>query len=81
MRDMSQPGSERNVLGGMLEPCGTEPLTGYYRDGRCSCGDDDAGIHAVCAVMTEDFLLHQRAVGNDLERPHARVRLPGAPPR
>lgn len=77
---MSQSGSERNVLGGPIEPCGSEPLTGYYRDGRCSCGEEDIGLHAVCAVMTEDFLLHQRAVGNDLETPMPEFGFPGLHP-
>jgi uncharacterized protein (DUF2237 family) len=61
--------SERNVLGDELEPCGGEPLTGFYRDGNCSCGEEDVGLHAVCAVMTEEFLEHQRSVGNDLTTP------------
>ncbi len=61
--------AERNVLGGELEPCGTEPMTGFYRDGYCSCGPEDVGLHAVCAVVTEDFLRHQRTVGNDLSTP------------
>ncbi|HEX2403468.1 MAG TPA: DUF2237 family protein, partial [Acidimicrobiia bacterium] len=25
--------SGHNVLGGDLDPCGTDPLTGFYRDG------------------------------------------------
>lgn len=62
--------TERNVLGGELEPCGTDPMTGFYRDGNCSCGPEDLGRHAVCAVMTEEFLAHQKAVGNDLSTPH-----------
>jgi len=57
------------VLGGPLEPCGTDPVTGYYRDGSCSCGPEDVGLHAVCAVMTAEFLEHQRSVGNDLSTP------------
>jgi hypothetical protein len=36
---------ERNVLGGELEPCGTDPLTGFYRDGCCSTGPEDLGSH------------------------------------
>ena len=44
--------AERNVLGGELEPCGTDPLTGFYRDGCCSTGPDDLGSHTVCAVVT-----------------------------
>ncbi len=56
----------RNVLGGELEECGTDPLTGFYRDGSCTTGEDDRGSHTVCAVVTAEFLAHQRSVGNDL---------------
>jgi uncharacterized protein (DUF2237 family) len=72
--------SERNVLGGALEPCGSDPVTGFYRDGNCSCGDDDLGLHAVCAVVTEEFLEHQRSVGNDLSTPHPEWQFPGLHP-
>ena len=70
--------TERNVLGEALEPCGTEPLTGYYRDGDCRCGPEDQGLHAVCAVMTAGFLDHQRSVGNDLVTPRPEWGFPGA---
>jgi uncharacterized protein (DUF2237 family) len=66
---MADSAPERNVLGGSLEPCGTDPVTGFYRDGSCSCGEEDLGLHAVCAVVTAEFLEHQRAVGNDLTTP------------
>ncbi len=72
--------TERNVLGGELEPCGTDPMTGFYRDGDCSCGPEDVGLHAVCAVMTEEFLAHQRRVGNDLSTPIPAYRFPGLRP-
>ena len=72
--------TERNVFGGPLDPCGTEPLTGYYRDGDCRCGPEDQGLHAVCAVMTEEFLAHQNAVGNDLITPHPEWGFPGLLP-
>ncbi|MEQ6900284.1 DUF2237 domain-containing protein [Nocardioides sp. YIM 152588] len=72
--------SERNVLGGDLEQCGTDPMTGFHRDGSCSCGEQDIGLHAVCAVMTEDFLAHQRAVGNDLVTPRPEWSFPGLVP-
>src|SRR5690349_5157895 len=71
---------DRNVLGGPLEPCGTDPVTGFYRDGSCSCGADDPGLHAVCAVVTEEFLMHQRAVGNDLTTPMPAYAFPGLKP-
>ena len=72
--------SERNVLGGDLEPCGTDPLTGYCRDGTCTVGPHDVGLHAVCAVLTEEFLAHQRSVGNDLSTPHPAWNFPGLVP-
>ena len=61
--------SELNVLGGELESCSTDPMTGYLRDGTCTVGPHDAGLHAICAVMTAEFLTHQRSVGNDLSTP------------
>jgi uncharacterized protein (DUF2237 family) len=71
---------ELNVLGRPLEPCGTDPVTGFYRDGSCSCGPQDIGLHAVCAVMTEEFLEHQRSVGNDLSTPIPEYRFAGLHP-
>ena len=59
----------RNVLGGELEPCSLDPLTGFYRDGCCESGGDDDGVHSVCAVMTSEFLEFSRANGNDLSTP------------
>lgn len=72
--------SELNVLGGDLDPCGTDPVTGFYRDGSCSCGPEDAGLHAVCAVMTTEFLQHQVSIGNDLSTPRPQWRFPGLQP-
>jgi uncharacterized protein (DUF2237 family) len=72
--------SARNVLGGPLEPCGVEPLTGFYRDGSCVTGPEDLGSHTVCAVVTTDFLEHQRAIGNDLTTPMPQYRFPGLAP-
>jgi len=72
--------AERNVLGGELEGCGTEPLTGFYRDGCCSTGPDDSGSHTICAVVTADFLEHQHSIGNDLITPVPLFRFPGLVP-
>jgi uncharacterized protein (DUF2237 family) len=72
--------SERNVLGGELEPCGTEPLTGFYRDGCCRTGAEDIGSHTICAVVTAEFLEHQRGIGNDLMTPVPQFRFPGLEP-
>jgi uncharacterized protein (DUF2237 family) len=71
---------ERNVLGGELEPCGTDPVTGFHRDGTCACGPEDAGLHAVCAVMTAEFLTHQQQLGNDLVTPRPEWMFPGLEP-
>jgi uncharacterized protein (DUF2237 family) len=72
--------AERNVLGGDLESCGTDPMTGFHRDGTCTCGPHDVGLHAVCAVMTPEFLEHQRSVGNDLVTPRPEWNFPGLHP-
>jgi uncharacterized protein (DUF2237 family) len=58
-----------NILGGPLEACGLDPVTGFWRDGNCRTGGQDLGVHAVCAVMTEEFLEYSRSVGNDLSTP------------
>ena len=72
--------SERNVLGGALEECGTDPLTGFYRDGCCNSGPEDRGSHTICAVVTAEFLEHQRRIGNDLSTPMPRFGFPGLVP-
>ena len=72
--------TERNVLGGELEPCGTDPMTGFYRDGCCSTGPEDLGSHTICAVVTAQFLAHQRSIGNDLSTPMPQYRFHGLVP-
>ena len=59
----------RNVLGGELKPCSTEPLTGFFRNGCCETSSEDVGMHTVCAVMTAEFLAFSQQVGNDLSTP------------
>jgi uncharacterized protein (DUF2237 family) len=71
---------QRNVLGEQLEPCGTDPITGFYRDGCCSSGPEDVGSHTVCAVVTREFLEHQLAVGNDLVTPRPEFEFRGLSP-
>jgi uncharacterized protein (DUF2237 family) len=71
---------ERNVVGGELEPCGTDPLTGFYRNGCCSTGPEDLGSHTICAVVTAEFLEHQRGIGNDLTSPMPAFQFPGLVP-
>lgn len=71
---------ERNVLGGELESCSTEPLTGFFRDGCCNTGPDDLGSHTICAVVTAEFLDHQSRIGNDLSTPMRQYNFPGLVP-
>jgi hypothetical protein len=71
---------ERNVLGGPLEPCGLDPVTGWFRDGSCMTSPDDLGSHTICAVVTREFLQHQRQIGNDLMTPAPMFQFPGLVP-
>ena len=69
-----------NVLGGRLELCSEEPLTGFYRNGCCQVGPDDRGVHAVCARVTEEFLRYSLEAGNDLSTPRPELGFPGLQP-
>lgn len=72
--------AERNVLGGPLETCSTEPLTGFYRDGCCRTGIEDFGSHTICAVVSAEFLSYQESIGNDLSTPVPEFHFPGLVP-
>jgi uncharacterized protein (DUF2237 family) len=76
----ADPVDQRNVLGGPLQPCGTEPLTGFYRDGACTSGPADPGSHTVCTVVSAEFLALQRELGNDLSTPRPEFGFPGLQP-
>jgi uncharacterized protein (DUF2237 family) len=76
----AEPPHEHNVLGGPLEPCSTDPLTGFYRDGRCASGPEDVGRHTVCAVVSAEFLALQQELGNDLTTPRPEYGFPGLKP-
>lgn len=65
MEDRVKAG-EKNVLGTDLEIAGTNPLTGYYRDGFCSTGKADRGVHVIASIVTDDFLQFSKLQGNDL---------------
>jgi len=69
-----------NVLGGELERCSMDPLTGFFRDGHCRTEGRDPGFHAVCAVMTEEFLEFSVSAGNDLVTPQPQWLFPGLKP-
>ena len=67
----------KNVFGEVLIPCSFEPLTGFYRDGCCTTGEEDRVKHTVCAVMTDDFLTFSASRGNDLSTPMEDFGFPG----
>jgi uncharacterized protein (DUF2237 family) len=72
--------ASRNVLGGELKSCSTDPVTGFYRNGCCETGPHDPGMHTVCAVMTAEFLAFSAAAGNDLSTPRPDLAFPGLKP-
>ncbi|MEE9177211.1 MAG: DUF2237 domain-containing protein [Acidimicrobiia bacterium] len=71
---------ERNVVGGDLDPCSIDPITGWFRDGTCERAPEDMGSHTICAVVTAEFLEHQRSAGNDLITPMPQHLFPGLKP-
>ncbi|WP_306053975.1 DUF2237 family protein [Natronococcus wangiae] len=72
--------ADRNVFGGELEPCSTDPTTGFLRDGCCRRVESDRGRHELCAVVTEGFLQFSAAQGNDLTTPRPDLEFPGLEP-
>jgi uncharacterized protein len=76
---MNQMGNrpQLNVFGEPLQPCSTQPMTGFFRDGCCSTGPEDTGHHTICAVMTEEFLAFSKTRGNDLSTPIPEYNFPG----
>lgn len=81
-RSSSDPSAttQSNVIGGELQPCGLQPVTGFFRDGCCRTGPGDAGMHVVCAVVTDEFLRFSFARGNDLVTPMPYYGFPGLRP-
>jgi uncharacterized protein (DUF2237 family) len=73
-------GTAKNVLGTDLQPCSTDPMTGFYRDGCCNTGASDMGLHTVCIEATADFLEFSQAAGNDLSTPIEQYGFPGLAP-
>ena len=70
----------KNVLGGVLQPCSTDPMTGFFRTGDCRVTEEDVGNHGVCVVATAEFLAFSRSRGNDLSTPHPQFGFPGLQP-
>ncbi|MEO1066233.1 MAG: DUF2237 domain-containing protein [Pseudomonadota bacterium] len=71
------PEVAKNVLGGDLQPCSFEPLTGFFRDGCCNTDVTDTGRHLVCGVMSDAFLQFSKSLGNDLITPRPEFNFPG----
>ena len=71
---------DRNVVGGTLLACSTDPITGFYRDGCCATGPEDLGSHTVCSVTTSEFLEFSLRAGNDLSTPRPEWGFPGLTP-
>jgi len=71
---------QRNVLGGPLQSCSFDPLTGWRRDGCCATDAQDQGSHLVCARVTPGFLNFQLERGNDLITPRPELRFAGLKP-
>ncbi len=67
----------KNILGGELKSCCTDPMTGFYRDGFCQTGANDAGSHVICAIVTDEFLEFSKERGNDLTTPRPEFNFPG----
>ncbi len=72
--------SEQNVLGTPLEPCGADPVTGFFRDGCCRPDPGGVSTHLICGVVTAEFLEHQQGIGNDLSTPRPQYGFPGLTP-
>jgi uncharacterized protein (DUF2237 family) len=70
----------KNVLGTDLEVCSRDPLTGFFRDGKCNTCGEDTGMHTVCVETTAEFLEFSRLAGNDLSTPMPQYRFPGLQP-
>jgi uncharacterized protein (DUF2237 family) len=73
----SKSSGQKNVLGQPLETCGTDPVTGFFRDGCCNTGPNDLGVHTVCCIVTEKFLAASARLGNDLSTPMPQYGFPG----
>ena len=66
-----------NVFGEPLESCGSDPVTGFFRDGCCNTCKQDIGSHTVCVSLTDAFLEFSRRRGNDLTTPIPAYGFPG----
>lgn len=70
----------KNIFGEKLTICSKSPLTGFFRNGCCETGQTDYGLHTVCVILTKDFLLFSKKMGNDLITPAPQYNFPGLKP-
>ena len=70
----------KNALRADLQPCCMSPVTGFHRDGFCTIGLGEFGVHTVCAQMTDEFLAFTKGRGNDLITPLPEQGFPGLKP-
>lgn len=56
----------KNIFGEKLITCNNSPLTGFFRNGCCDTDSSDLGMHTVCVIVSEEFLLFSKSKGNDL---------------
>ncbi len=77
---MSERHDDKNVLGGPLADCSTDPITGWFRDGCCRTDERDRGVHTICIEATAEFLVYSASVGNDLSTPAPQFEFPGLKP-
>ncbi len=69
-----------NVYGKELETCCDNPKTGFFRNGMCDTCKEDLGVHTVCILATEEFLVFSKGAGNDLSTPRPGFNFPGLKP-
>jgi uncharacterized protein len=74
---MSEEKIDKNVLGTKLKLCCNDPMTGYFRNGKCQTNEFDIGTHTVCAIVTNEFLEFTKLNGNDLITPRLEFNFPG----
>ena len=69
-----------NVYGKELETCCDNPKTGFFRNGMCDTCKEDLGVHTVCILATEEFLVFSKGAGNDLSTPRPEYHFTGVKP-
>ena len=69
-----------NVYGKELDTCCDNPKTGFFRNGMCDTCKEDLGVHTVCILATEEFLVFSKGAGNDLSTPRPEFNFLGLKP-